>query len=411
MSVNRDTFIKGLFREFYDRESSRIEAPPSIEMREFGFLLFEENIMVRHKSFRELSELQEFLRRTVPLHAYYSAAYYTSPEEPMEMKGWVGADLYFDIDADHIPTPCRKIHDSWRCRNCGFRGRGVPPDTCPACGGQSFEARTWPCEVCLEAAKRETIKLLDFLLSDFGFSDDEVKVSFSGHRGYHVHVESEDVKELDSSARKEIVDYVTGTGLDAEFHGLRSAYKSGLIEGPHLADLGWRGRIARGVYDFLLKADRDDLSRLGLKRSAVEALMRNRDVILKSWSVDGPWSAVRGVGIESWKAIIKEGVKTQAALIDTVVTTDIHRLIRLKNTLHGKTGLLKVEFPTQKIDSFDPLRDAVAFKEGEITIFIEEAPEFRIGDENYGPFKSEKAELPTAAALLLLCKGLAEVVK
>ncbi|HIE13917.1 TPA: hypothetical protein EYP70_01450, partial [Candidatus Bathyarchaeota archaeon] len=240
----------------------------------------------------------------------------------------------------------------------------------------------------------------------------EVNVSFSGHRGYHVHIESEEVRDLNSISRKEIVDYITGTGLEAEFHGLEeSRYGSNVLMGPHLGDLGWRGRIARGVYDFLLKAEREDLAKLGLRRNVEKSLMKNRDLILESWNLKGPWSLVKGVGIESWKVIIKKGIEAQAARIDTVVTTDIHRLIRLKNTLHGKTGLLKVELPIGDIESFDPLREAVAFKGGEVTVFIEEAPGFRIGEESYGPFNKEKVELPTAAALLLLCKGLAEVVE
>jgi len=412
MTVDRESFIKSKFREFYESSSSMVEAPPSIEMREFGFLLFKDRVMVRHKGFRDVESLRSFLRQIVPLHAYYSAAYYAAPEEPMERKGWVGADLYFDIDADHIPTPCQKVHDVWVCRGCGFKGRGTPPERCPLCSQRRFEEKTWPCEVCLEAAKRETMKLVDILLKDFGFSQDEIKVSFSGHRGYHVHIEKDEIKDLDSAARKEIVDYITGTGLDAKFHGLEAAgEESRVLVGPHLGDSGWRGRIARGVYDLLLKADGEHLEELGLRRNVVKTIVENREVIIRSWESGGPWGLIRGVGLESWKAIIRKGVEAQAAKIDTVVTTDIHRLIRLENTLHGKTGLLKVGFPTDKIEDFDPFKDAVAFKRGEVTVFIEEAPEFRIWEETYGPFKGEKAELPVAAALLLLCKGMAEVAQ
>jgi DNA primase small subunit len=97
--------------------------------------------------------------------------------------------------------------------------------------------------------------------------------------------------------------------------------------------------------------------------------------------------------------------------IDTVVTPDINRLIRLPNSLHGKTGLKKLEFPITAIDDFDPLKSAVAFKTGEVTVHVSEAPQFRVEDEIYGPFERQKIELPTAAALMLLCKGVAKVVK
>jgi hypothetical protein len=65
--------------------------------------------------------------------------------------------------------------------------------------------------------------------------------------------------------------------------------------------------------------------------------------------------------------------------------------------------------PISDIEGFDPLKSAVAFKGGEVSLFVSEAPEFRLGDVRYGPFKNAEAELPTAAALFLLCKGAAKL--
>jgi DNA primase small subunit len=100
----------------------------------------------------------------------------------------------------------------------------------------------------------------------------------------------------------------------------------------------------------------------------------------------------------------------ESAKIDTVVTTDIHRLIRLAGTLHGKTGLRKVEFPVKCLEDFDPFKEAVAFKEGVVKVFVSDAPEFRLGGNVFGPYKSQTVELPTAAAVLLICRGRAKVV-
>ncbi|MDH5440970.1 MAG: DNA primase small subunit PriS [Candidatus Bathyarchaeota archaeon] len=410
MNPKTKSLVRNKFHRFYEEESHRIVAPSSIERREFGILLFNGGVMVRHKGFSNIEGLRSFLVRNVPLHAYYSTAYYESPEEKMESKGWLGADLYFDIDADHIATDCRKVHDKWTCKGCSFSGKGIAPETCPICGGRSFDEKTWPCNVCLESAKQETVKLVEMLTKDFGFALDDVMVSFSGHRGYHVHVENEEIQKMDSMARKEIVDYVTGTGLEAEFHGLkRSSNRSDMLSGPRLDDFGWRGRIARGTYEFLKNPQKDKLLLLGLKKRVVDALIRDKALILQSWDSGGPWNQVKGVGPENWKIVAQQVMKMHSAKIDTVVTTDIHRLIRLTNTLHGKTGLMKVAFSTSEIEGFDPFREAVAFKEGEATIFVEEAPEFGLGDESFGPFRNERIELPMAPAMLLLCKGLAEV--
>jgi len=409
-SASSLNFIQRKFAEYYKEHRSEIQPPPAVEKREFGFLMFKEKMMIRHKSFKDMDEFASFVKRVTPSNVYYSSAYYEQPAAEMDEKGWLGADLIFDIDADHMPTPCGKIHDRWVCGNCGMAGKGPKPEKCPACGGQKFDEKTWPCEVCLSTTKEEARKLIDLLTEDFGLSPKEVRVFFSGHRGYHVQVESEQIRLLDSLARREIVDYVLGLGLDAGFHGLEytGTKRLQLQAGPSLSDPGWNGRIAKGTRAFLLNASRQELEQIGLKKNTVNLILKSKDVLLKGWEKQGPWLAVKGIGVGSWRKIVEKAIETQSSKIDTVVTTDVHRLIRLAGTLHGKTGLTKTEIPISDLEHFDPFRDAVAFKKGAVTVFVSEAPKFRVENEVYGPIENRKVELPTAAALLLLCKGLAE---
>ena len=410
MSSLSKAFIKDKFGDYYKQNSSSILPPSSLERREFGFLILEKQVMLRHQGFKDADSLRSSLCSIVPSDVYYSSAYYEHPIDEMRSKGWLGADLVFDIDADHIPTPCATAHDLWICNGCGTSGRGAHPIKCPNCGQEKFKEKTWPCEICLDASKKEVIKLVDILTDDFGCSSKVMTLAFSGHRGYHVHVESESVRELDSLARKEIVDYLTGIGLDAEFHGLRkSATSTRRVSGPDLNDNGWRGRVARGTYDFLLSASKDDLIKIGLKPSQINSLLTHMDAIMDSWNQEGPWGVVKRISPETWRKIAERGVEKQSVKIDTVVTPDINRLIRLPNSLHGKTGLKKVELPISGIEDFDPLKTAVAFKTGNITVYVADSPQFRVEDEIYGPYKNQKIELPTAAALMLLCKGVAEV--
>ncbi|MEM0057262.1 MAG: DNA primase small subunit domain-containing protein [Candidatus Bathyarchaeia archaeon] len=310
----------------------------------------------------------------------------------------MGADLIFDVDADHIPTDCDKVHDEWICSTCGFIGKGITPERCPICNGEKFNVTTWPCEMCLESARAETMKLLDMLMNDFGFSDKEIQVFFSGHRGYHIQIESETISSLDAAARKEIVDYVTGLGLNVE--------ASNVTRWPLY---GWGKRSHIGVLEFVRKAKEEDLRKLGIKGKTVKAIIQNRDILLENWA-SGVWRSVRDVGPETVKRIIEHAVELKSAKIDTVVTTDIHRLIRLPETLHGKTGLKKTWLPTNEIESFDPFDKAVAFKGGSVSLFVVDAPKFRLGGETFGPYKKQKVELPTAAAVLLICKNKAEVL-
>jgi DNA primase small subunit len=180
---------------------------------------------------------------------------------------------------------------------------------------------------------------------------------------------------------------------------------------PRLVNFGWYERLVQGMQDFILKAKEEDFREIGIKKNVVTVLLRNRDSLLKSWLNTGIWGTVKGVSPESWKKMLECSIKLQSAQIDTVVTTDIHRLIRLVGTLHGKTGFKKVEFPVSAIHDFDPFKTAIAFKEGRVAVLTYYAPKFRLGDEMFGPYKDQKVELPTPAAVLLICKGRAEVIE
>ncbi len=388
-----------------------IPSPIGISQREFAFFLFKERVMVRHRGVVNLNELKTLIADIQPSDIYYSCAYYEDPEAAMEKKGWLGADLVFDIDADHIPTTCDKIHDEWICGKCGFCGKGPTPENCPACEAQKFDTKSWPCERCIDSAKVETVKLLEILKYDFGLSDGDTHIFFSGHRGYHVHVEAEAVKLLDATARKEIVDYVYGlglTGLDERYDSKEAKRRVERIF--NFQDFGWSRRIKVGMQKFISRVTKEELNGIGIKQAA-EGITREREAIVKKYVEEGRWSGIKGlkIGPETWLKIARHVKELESAHVDTVVTTDIHRLIRANGTLHGKSGLLKIELRPEHIADFDPFTEAVAFKEGTAKVMVSSAPQFRLGEATFGPYTEQEVELPTAAAILLVCKGRAEV--
>jgi len=405
-------FIQKMFCEYYKKYYLPNSSLLMIERREFGFSSFE-GWMLRHKSFYNSDDLKKFLQVSVPSDAYCSCALYEDPEAEMDRKGWLGADLIFDIDADHVPTCCEKLHDKWVCSVCNLTGKGFTPLSCPVCGSEKFEVKTWLCQVCLDSAKREAVKLLDVLRQDFGFSKKDISVFFSGHRGYHVHVESKAIRTIDAVTRKEIVDYVSGLGLDVRFHGLdkKRLSETSSSKSLPLGKSGWRKRLVSGMQNLIINTEEEKFREIGLKKNIAETILKNKDIIVKKWLTRGTWGAVRGIGFETWKKLAEYSVGVQSVKIDTVVTTDIHRLIRLADTLHSKTGFKKVRFPVSAIDDFDPFKSGVAFKTGAVTVFVSDAPGFRVGDELFGPYKKQKVELPTAAAMLLICKDRAKVLK
>jgi DNA primase small subunit len=396
-------FVYQKFTEYYQDPSTVIPATTMPEQREFAYLMFKERFMVRHRRFAEFKNFRAMLAETVPSDVYHSCAYYENPDVEMDKKGWIGSDLVFDIDADHIPTSCNKIHDEFKCMNCGFEGRGITPEECPCCGATKFETKIWACDLCIQSAREEVDKLLDLLENDFGFSENELRVFFSGHRGYHLHIENEKVRSLDALARKEIVDYVIGLGIKTFEKKSKTSAKF------RLHDFGWNKRLKMGIKSFLSNAHQEDLIKAGFDTRKLELLTEKKDTLIERCLDEGYWAGVMGIGEGTWMRLAEYIREQKAAKIDTVVTTDIHRLIRMNGTLHGKTGLKKVEFPAKDLQTFDPFTRAVAFKKGTTKVWVSDAPEFRMSGITLGPYKNQTVELPVAAAVMLICKKRAQV--
>ncbi|MCX8162104.1 MAG: hypothetical protein N3E44_03810 [Candidatus Bathyarchaeota archaeon] len=397
-------FVKNIFSKYYSSLASTfIEEPPRISGREFGFNLFDKGI-VRHISFKSRDDLLEYLKANSPSDCYYSSAFYMNPSAPMDGKGWIGAELTFDIDADHIHTDCKAEHDRWVCTSCRYEEDGDIPERCPNCGGDKLEERVWFCERCLLAARRETMKLIEILSSEFGVEEDNMTIYFSGHRGFHIHVSGE-VEGLDQNSRREIADYLLGVGSDPSvyFERMIAAMDAG----------GAKLRILRAIYDLLSSASPEDLKAIGLKRSFIESIVEDRDRILGRMLEGGFDRFAREVGLTSIRKLIAKAVEYSSVKIDSVVTLDIHRLIRLPGSLHGKTGLMKsrVGSSLESLEGYDPLSEATPFRDfrDHVKLYVYSAPKFRIEDESYGPFEGEEVSLPLQPALLLLCKGVAYI--
>ncbi|MFX1510094.1 MAG: DNA primase small subunit domain-containing protein [Promethearchaeota archaeon] len=354
-------------------------------------------------------ELIDFMGKEAPAHVFHSAAYYDTPDAPqMPLKGWRGADLIFDIDADHFDLPCQKHHDAWWCQDCDTRGKGHRPDQCPKCDSTRIQTLKWMCEECLSKSKEEAIKIIEnFLVPDMGISKKELIVVFSGHRGYHIHSYSSELHNLGSQERREIVDYLSGTGIDFRYQGfVENTY--GVPKGPDGKSPGWERKIATGIRHLFEHSS--ELGHIpGLRAKQIQLLQKDAKLISKQLSEHpARYITPKGVGQKTWFTIAQYVVESSAAIVDEPVTTDIHRLIRLPGSLHGKTGFLVKHLNVSSLDKFDPFTDAQVFS-GSITIHVIDAPGFTLNGEQYPPMRDIKKELPLSAAMLLLCKGIAEL--
>jgi DNA primase small subunit len=393
MNEQTKRFVTAKFGEYYRRV--KVEIPTDLGMREWGFVLFDHYypsklVMRRHKAFAAEKELVNYLLENAPAHAYFSTAIYKYPTAKMADKGWLGADLIFDLDADHI------------------------------IGEAEFQSYSY--EAILKCVKEETLKLIDFLLNDFGFPENMIELVFSGSRGYHIHIETEEVRGFGSRERREIVDYVMATGLDINsFLVADSKDKSGKKSGREdlrLIPEGWGKRVLKGLIAFLHEIEAMDEKQAIKEVKSVGAMERKKaKEILRIANDETVMSRIEKGQIPHfsdsiWQGLSKSSEAKYSAYADkpdAPVTADIKRLIRLPTSLHGKSSLQVKPLSIETFDDFDPLVDAVAFGNSLIEISVTRNSSITMKGESYEVEEGEVASVPEHVALYFMCRGVAEI--
>ncbi len=469
MNFRTKQYLRKRFGDYYQNTS--LVLPHDFTKREWGFIFFDELpevVMRRHKAFSSEGEAFEYLRGMVPAHVYHSAAYYQFPGAgTMKEKKWQGADLIFDLDADHLPQKARSYAEM------------------------------------LANVKAETGKLLDFLLEDFGFSEENIHIAFSGGRGYHIHVHDPKVMTLESAERREIVDYLSGTGLEAKYifePEKKVVHDSGKYKKPELdapkkissfddteegkEGYGWGKRISVYLIHFLkeisIKEDTDAINeienlvknynlknvssykyqeeivnciiqlknenkKIGLQKIAKEVGVTEkevRDILILNNAWDFKLEAIAKLKqikklsqkpnamemIEKGRidfpdityifdAIVNQAVQDNSVHLggghtDEPVTADIRRLIRMPLSLHGGSGMRVVPLTLTEFEKFQPLSDAVVFSEKEVKIEVIPPlkPQNSTVEMKGKSFRVSEGinTLPEYAAVYLMCRGAAE---
>ena len=397
MNEKTRQFVARRFKAY--SSSAKINPPMEFWMREWGFVLFDPSypaklVMRRHTSFATKDDLANYLRENAPAHAYYSAALYKYPTEAMAKKGWIGADLIFDLDADHIVTEAELPRYSY--------------------------------EDLLVLVKDETLKLVDFLINDFGFAADDIELAFSGSRGYHVHIHSGGVRGLGSRERREIVDYVMATGLDMDSflvsdlkekeHGGETPIGKGDLR---LIPEGWGKRVRAGLLEFFHEiAAMDEEQAIKAIRAAGELDRKKAKELLRIAKDETVMRRIEHGQIPQfykpiWSGLSRSVTKLvrvkSADRVDEPVTADIKRLIRLPGSLHGKSSLRVKPLTVESFKAFNPLVDAVVFGDKPVEIRATRSSAIKLKGEQYKLAKGEIAQLPEHVALYFLCRGAAEL--
>jgi DNA primase small subunit len=407
-------WLNDMFAEWYRRNPPPM--PDRFTRREFGYILWPERPgtppFIRHKAYDNADRFHWYLQKAGPHSVYYSTAYYRRPGEmKMADKQWLGAELIFDLDADHLADVEKA----------------------------KAEGKEVPLSEQLRQVKVQFKRLLDeFLLGDFGLGEQDVWITFSGGRGYHAHVVHEKFLQLGSRERREIVDYVTGK-VPVEKGSEKADLSTFITEkvvrvdrfGSHLKPVtverlapstapGWPGRVTRTLV-------------AALQENVLDAEPRDAKRWLTSLEEVGPDGAQKFIDALTPEKLerIGEGYLEQGRVVkrivhhvlaqatmpmakgetDEPVTADTKRLIRLPGSLHGKSGLKVVTLNRAMLDDFDPLRDAVAFPPEPTRIIPRNDATMTLGGETVTVRKGEPVDVPLHHAVFWLARQGGVIVK
>jgi len=380
-------FLQDKFKEYYG--TAKITLPPRFTAREWGFLNWGGGIMNRHVKFSTTNEINNYLKKTAPAHSYHSVAYYEEPgSKLMAEKKWQGADLIFDLDADHLP----EMEEVKK-------------------GKITFSK-------LMDYIREQTYRLVhDVLLGDFGLDEKDMLITFSGGRGYHVHVRTPSVLSLPSGARRELSDYMTGKGLNLDNVLIDAGYTKEFairgkgIERKHLDvkklppsySKGWSGIVSRKIssmFDNLRLQQGEDLTNklkeLRLEKININYKNSNEDIF-------------NNLTKKHQKNLVRIAVKEAAIFPDEPVTGDVHRLIRLPGSLHGGSGLRVTTITSKELEDFDPMKKAVAF--GNKPVKIRSIVKHPVSMGDIAKLMPETTvEIPEKAAIYFMARKWANLV-
>ncbi|MEL0331324.1 MAG: DNA primase small subunit domain-containing protein [Candidatus Poseidoniales archaeon] len=388
------------FGQYYQNAS--LWSPPRVKTREWMFIPFGGAPPLRHKSFSDVGQVKSFLSQRAMHSCFYSTAYWKRPYElKMSDKLWQGADLIFDLDGDHLP---------------GVTDRDFPG--------------------MLEVIQDQAWALWnDFLEPEFGFSEDYLQVTFSGHRGFHLHYRDPRLFHLDSEARRELVSHIRGEGVDVQ---------GGLARYHDRNAKGWTQRIRDGM-DAMIATLRainrgDEGSSRELRRleAALQSLQdregntsqRSATAIKRLAELMDHDNRVRRLKegkfelLGNYQTLFLNLLKADASVVlgsagetDEVVTIDVRRQIRWPTSLHGKSGMRVTEFPLARLDpdssqSYNPLNEAfvLGMDEAHEVEWVVDDAVAQFGDRRLESTLGERFQIHESGATFLVLKGWAKLV-
>lgn len=418
---------RSAMRRYY--RSRRLPLFFNLSRKEFGVGDFGRKIVRRYITFNTSSDLYSYLRNEAPPYISYSVADWQYPAERDDaQRGFLGAELIYEFDDDEFVkySPediaycpiCKDIHTVGELLEKGYN-----PLYCVKCGSRR-DVIPLPSKSRWSRIVYETKRILEILIEDFNVPPRYIHLNYSGNRGIHIHVtdnrytdakvmfpnyrNSLSVMNAMQDVRKEMAEYFSLSNFDAQYIRLR--LEEDRITGPTISYGGMVGRIVREIHRKLRSTNNPYVFHKYIsnptERDAMERLLsaagnRKMAELVSIGLYDN------GIGnttlLNAWRSVFNGIARELAIPFDVQTSTDIKRLIRLPESIHGTTGLAAKGIKHQELDHFNPYSDAVVLPERpKITLWIRYLPEVEFDGKKYGPYNEEEVDLPLNFGIYLL---------
>lgn len=391
MNESELRFLKSVYSEYYLKHSDLIEVPPPVSKREIGFVIGNEKVMRRHMSFQDNEAIRKYILDNLPWDAFHSCSVYEFPENPIDKKNVIWSEIAFDIDAKDLRCEGETY---WICDKCGE----VFKENIQKCSNCESELRevNFIAPTCIEKTYEKTKELVLSLIEDFGVDENEIKVFYSGHMGFHVYVDSQVFREISQDERREIIDFLLLNELQPNFFVLFSQLQINKVG------------VGRRIVSNMVKIIESPSNYTFLDEVSIKKIEQRKNELVRSLNEGSLKLVLSVLGQKILKRIIQEALNMSKIPIDPSVTLDEHRIIRMPGTINSKSSFPK--FEVNLSEKVYPLDLLPPYGEKTIKLKVKVAPSFRARGETFKELRDTEEEVPRFYAAYLVSKGVAQVV-
>jgi len=256
--------------------------------------------------------------------AYYEDAQVKAPSK----KGYLGADLVFDID-----LPIEGSRYDWMYTACDA-----------------------------------TLDLVKVLTDELGFSEESLVVDFSGSKGFHITVNDESLRNMPKEDRTHLIQYILGEKVDRSLLGKQKGGWPARYE-------SYKARLGQVCCDD--KSTNEAILSKVFNLPQVHA-KKIGDLLSKSSNraaMKGSRLKLSDAAEKSLSGLFLRVEKVKFSGVDKQVTVDKHRIFRIPGSIHPKTGFVSTRVLLSDLSEPDQVFEKIKVAGGtdEVTVTLTEA--------------------------------------